>query len=433
MMRPRLLHITTTDVSLDWLLGPQLDAFRQAGYEVFTASAPGNHVEALRDRGIEHMPIHSFTRRVDPVADVRAVAELYRTLRQVRPNILHTHNPKPGVIGRLIGHRAGVPIVVNTVHGLYSQPHDPWGRRLAVYAAEAWAARGGDVELAQNEEDMPILRRLGVDPGHLVHLGNGIDLQRFQRDLSTRARSSALRSALGIDSASIVVGMVGRLVWEKGYAELIDAIEILRATSSRTFEFVVVGPREPGKAGAVDDESIQRMRSLGVHVLDPRADLENVYPAFDLFVLPSHREGFPRAAMEATAMGVPVIATNIRGCRQVVEDGVTGRLVEPRRPAALAAAIEQLGSSASTRSRMAKAGVRIAEARFDQNRVIGLTLEVYRRLLRLHRLPLPTPRVSVDQSVEPVLDVDATNDRYVDSISLVDEAASNFDADSFAA
>ena len=138
--RPRLVHLTTTDMSLDWLLGPQLRAFADAGYEVIGMSATGAHVANLQAMGIAHVDVPAFTRSSNPLQDVRAFGQLIRLLRQVRPDILHTHNPKPGILGRVAGWLVRVPVVVNTQHGLYAQPSDRWQRRWPVYAAERIAA-----------------------------------------------------------------------------------------------------------------------------------------------------------------------------------------------------------------------------------------------------------------------------------------------------
>ena len=412
---PRLVHVTTTDISIDWLLSPQLQAFIEEGYDVTTVSAPGPHVAAIKDAGIRHVPIRSFTRSMDPLSDLRAARELAGVLGEVQPHILHTHNPKPGLIGRLMGHRRGVPIVVNTVHGLYAQPTDRFRKKSAVYAAEALAMRFSDMELVQNEEDVTKLRQLGAPRSKLVHLGNGIDLDRFARTPTNRARGMRLRRSLGIEPDTIVVGTVARLVWEKGYRELFDAVEDLHRAGYDNIKVLVVGPMEPGKAGAVDVASIERMRNLGVEFLGQRTDVESIYAAMDMFVLPSHREGVPRSAMEASAMGVPVIATDIRGCRQVVDDGVTGLLVPVERSRPLARAIVQLATAPGTRSAMSQAAVRRAHKHFDQNRVIDLTLDVYKRQLCAAGFVTGQP--------EPVINL-----RYADSISLVEEAASKLEA-----
>ena len=380
--RPRLLHLTTSAMSLGWLLEPQLHAFVDAGFDVVTASAPGPLAQNLQNDGISHIPIHSFARSVDVSADLRAVRELRDVLRHARPDIIHTHNPKPGIIGRLLARSEQVPIVVNTVHGLYAQPNDPLRRRLPVYGLERLAATCSDAELVQSVEDVETLRRLGVPSSRLHLLGNGIDLERFTTTQVGRSRAIRLRRELGLRDDVPVVGVIGRLVWEKGYSDFFQAVEWLKANSHSPFEVVVVGPREPSKADAVGERDIERLTKLGVRFLGSRDDIDSLLELMDIFVLPSRREGFPRAAMEACAMGVPVIATNIRGCRQVVRHEHNGLLYEPGVHRQLAASIQALLDNEVGRRRLGAAGAVRARVEFDQERVISRTLSVYRQLMR---------------------------------------------------
>src|SRR5580692_1749654 len=121
----RLVHVTTVDMSLVLLLGPQLRAFAEAGMEVIGVSAPGPFVPRLESWGIRHVPLRHATRSAALGKDLLALVELWRLFRRLQPDIVHTHNPKPGVYGRLAARVAGVPVVVNTVHGLYATPTDP--------------------------------------------------------------------------------------------------------------------------------------------------------------------------------------------------------------------------------------------------------------------------------------------------------------------
>ena len=132
----RVVHVTTTDISLALLLGPQLRAFAKAGMDVIGASAAGPWVDDLNEWGIRHEAVAHATRSVSITDDARALGELVRLFRRLRPDIVHTHNPKPGVYGRLAARLAGVPVVVNTVHGLYASPDDPLVRRFLVYGTE---------------------------------------------------------------------------------------------------------------------------------------------------------------------------------------------------------------------------------------------------------------------------------------------------------
>jgi glycosyltransferase involved in cell wall biosynthesis len=379
----RLVHVTTTDITLVLLLGPQLRAFARVGMEVIGVSAPGPFVDQLEAWGIEHVPLRHATRSVAPGHDLMAFPELERLFRRLRPDIVHTHNPKPGLYGRVAARAAGVPGVVNTIHGLYAAPEDPFGRRALVYALERAASACSQFELVQNPEDLEVLRRLRVPARKLVLLGNGVDLIRFQPHRST-ADVERARAALGVDASAVVVGTVGRLVWQKGFRELFAAAKRVGIIRPEVV-FVVVGPKDEAKGDALDSRDIASAEALGNIVFTGhRDDVEDLYPGFDIYALPSYREGFPRSAMEAAACGLPVIATDIRGCRQVVDDGENGLLVPLHDADALALAIAELAADPSRRARMGLRSRQKAEADFDDQDVIRKTLNVY------ERLPLPS-------------------------------------------
>ncbi|MGK2928783.1 MAG: glycosyltransferase family 4 protein [Acidimicrobiales bacterium] len=370
----RLLHVTTTDISLELLLGPQLRAFEEAGLEVHTASAPGPFVPALEADGIVHHPLRHATRASAPHKDVLALFELYRLFRRLRPDIVHTHNPKPGVYGRIAARLARVPLVVNTQHGLYAQPDDRWARKLPVYVLERIAAMFSHAELVQNEEDVATLRRLRVPASKLQVLGNGIDLERFRPDPAVRTE---VRAELGIADDQVVVGAIGRLVWEKGYEELFEAAKAILAERTDVV-FVIAGGFDPDKGDPLTTEDVASAEAAGVRCLGHRDDPERLYQAFDVYVLASHREGFPRSAMEAAATGLPIVACDIRGSRQVIDHGITGLLAEVRNAPSLRASIERLVDDAIERNRMSAAALRKASENFDQQTVITRTLASYR-------------------------------------------------------
>jgi glycosyltransferase involved in cell wall biosynthesis len=379
-MTRRLVHVTTTDMSLELLLGPQLSAFVDAGYEVYGASAPGRYVDALRERGVAHLALRHATRSMAPHHDAAALGELHRLFRGLRPDIVHTHNPKPGVYGRIAARTARVPAIVNTVHGLYATPTDPWTKRAVVYGLERIAATVSGAELVQNPEDIPVLRRLGIPARKLTTLGNGVDLTRFRPDRLHPFRRQELRAEWGAGPDDVVVGVVGRLVWEKGYREVFAAAARLRETAPRV-RVVVVGGLDEAKADQLGPDDVARAEAVGnLTALGLRDDVEDLYGAMDLYVLASYREGFPRSAMEAAASGLPVVATDIRGCRQVVDAGRTGLLVPAGDTDALHDAIRRLAGDASLRQQFAAAALAKARQDFDDRRIIATTLEVYDRL-----------------------------------------------------
>ena len=385
----KVAHLTTVDMSLRYLLLPQLRAVVDAGGDAVGISAPGPWVAELEACGIRHRALASSTRSFAPLADLRAARELWRVLREERPDVLHTHNPKPGLYGRIVGRLTGVPIVVNTVHGLYAAPDDPLPKRALVYALEAVAARFSHAELVQNPEDLALLRRFRISPKAQL-LGNGVDLVRFDPARVSAAQRVALRAELGVRDDQVLIGTVGRLVREKGYPELFEAMRMLDAG---LFVLVCVGGDDPEKADSLAPDLVDAARASGVRFLGHRDDVDDLLGAFDGFVLASHREGFPRAAMEAAAMGLPIVATDIRGCREVVEQDVNGALVPVRDPAAIAAALTRLADP-QRRERYGRASRAIAATRFDERAVVQRVLAAYDAVARRKGLALSFGRAS---------------------------------------
>ena len=379
----KVAHLTTVDLSLRYLVFPQLLAVKDAGGEAFGISAPGPWVAELEAAGIRHIPLHASTRGMNLLADLKAAKELWAILRRERFDVLHTHNPKPGIYGRILGRLAGVPVVINTVHGLYATADDKWLKRALVYSIEAVAARFSHAELMQSREDFEFSTRWRISPpGRTSLLGNGIDLTRFDPGRFTAADRASIRNELGVHDETVLVGMVGRLVAEKGYLELFEAARRL----GEGFLVVCIGPADPDKSDDLTPRDLEKAEESGVRFLGMRTDIDRLYSAMDLFVLPSHREGFPRAAMEAAAMGLPVIATDIRGCREVVADGENGLLVPVGDVTALTSAIQRLGSDAGLRRAMGQAAVSRAGHFFDERKVVDRVVEAYEKgLSRLGR------------------------------------------------
>jgi len=364
----RLAHLTTVDMSLALLLRTELEEDVAAGLEVFGISAPGPYVDQVESWGVTHVPLHALTRAWDVRSDAAAGRELLAALRELRLDILHTHNPKTGVLGRLLGRAAGVPVVVNTCHGLWLRPGDPLARRAFVLGAETIAGWASHAELYQNAADQQMLRRV-VPRRRSRVVGNGVDLARFTRDPVGR---DAVRAELGVAPDELLVGGVGRRVEEKGIREY---AETARALAGKA-RFVWVGPDDEDKPDALRDAE------AGVEFVGARSDMPALYAAFDVFVLPSYREGFSRSAMEAAACGLPMVLSDIRGCREIGEDNRQVLLVPPGDAAALTEAVGRLLTDEELRARLAAAAQERARSDFDQRRIARVSLETYAAVAR---------------------------------------------------
>ncbi len=282
--------------------------------------------------------------------------------------MLHTHTPKAGVLGRIVGRWCRVPIIVNTCHGLPVTEDDRRSKRLAVKTIEGFAAQFSDVELFLNGEDLTTMARF-VRRRQPMVIGNGTDLDRFRFDELGRAR---VRAELGLDPDDVLVGAVGRRVVEKGMYEFAETARRLGAQA----HFVWVGPRDPDKTDAVSHDLD------GVRFLGERLDMPEVYSALDVFVLPSYREGFPRSAMEAAACGRAMVLTDIRGSREIGMNGSEALFVPPGRVDDLTLAIDRLASDHILRSRLGYAAHVKAQTDFDQRATARRSFDAYDRVAK---------------------------------------------------
>ena len=305
-------------------------------------------------------------------------------MRRERFSIVHTHTPKAGLLGQLAARLAGVPLVVNTVHGLYLHPGmRPIERRIYLLL-EKVAASCSDRILSQNAEDIEIAVRERVCRREKIKfLGNGIDLTQFDPDAISAKNVERLRAELGLRPCVPVVGFVGRLAAKrKGFADFLAAAQEISARVPGC-QFLVVGASDRGKADAMD-ASAARVYGIAERCvfagLRDRNELPPFYKLMDVLVLPSIFEGLPRAVMEASAMGVPAVVTNVKGNREAVLDGCNGLLVPLGDVAALAAAVIRLLCDKELAEEMGLKAREIARERFNEQTVFGIVKSEYRRL-----------------------------------------------------
>lgn len=382
----KVAHVATVDVSLRYLLLNQLRSIQHAGYDVSGLSAPGPEVPAIAVAGIRHIPV-GISRSFTPWADLRAFWRLYRIMRRERFTIVHTHTPKGGLLGQYAAALARVPVRVHTIHGLYFPGHMKPKRRWAYVLLERITMRFSHLNLSQNPEDIPvaIAERISA-PDRIELLGNGIDIKAFDPALQSPEKRLATRASLGLNQDARVVGMVARFVAEKGYREMLRAAQLINRMAPDV-RFIFIGPVETSKGDALDPRIIAELGLTGVvQYLGHRTDLPDLYAVMDVVALPSYREGFPRVPMEAAAMGIPVVVTDVRGCRQTVTDGVTGYLVPPRDPEALTQALLDLLDDPDRRYAFGRAARHKALTEFDERLVFARVHDAYRQLLARHGL-----------------------------------------------
>ena len=248
---------------------------------------------------------------------------------------------------------------------------------------ERFVARFSDAILSQNSEDILTANKEKICPQEKISfLGNGIDLQLFSPESIDLKKLDKLREAFDLDPNKRVVGFVGRLVAEKGVLELFQAAcEISNRLGD--VQFLFVGPVDTDKRDAVTP---QMAADLGISEICKfvgfQDDMPSIYSLMDIFVLPSHREGFPRSLMEASAMGVPSIATDIRGCREVIKDQENGLLVPWKDTKAITEALFTLLTDAKLAAEMGEKGKDTAKNYFDEKLVFNKVLQTYQDQLK---------------------------------------------------
>lgn len=386
----KIAHITTIDMALHLLLLNQLKSLQQAGFEVVGISARGPDVPVIEAAGIRHIAV-PMTRNFTPAADLVALKNLYDVMRRERFTIVHTHTPKPGLLGQMAARMAGVPIVVNTLHGFYFHDHMPRFWRQFYITTEKIAAYCSHAILSQNREDIQTaIREKICHPEQIRFLGNGINVQRFDGTKMDEALLAQIRKEFGLADAEHVVGFVGRLVQEKGILDLLQAARIVLQRRPKT-KFLIIGPIDEEKHDTLTP-AIARDYGIGESCVftGRREDMPELYALMDVFVLPSYREGFPRSPMEASAMGVPCIATDIRGCREAVEHEMNGLLFPLGDVNALAQAILSILDDESFAQRLGKAGRQLAREKFDEQLVFAKVKAEYARLLRERGMSVPS-------------------------------------------
>jgi len=382
MTRPsKILQVSAVDVTARFLLLPLLDRLRGEGHEVHVACSPGRHLDVLADRGIPIHPI-PIARRIAPLRNAISLIRLARLMRRERFDLVHVHTPVAAALGRIAARITGVRHVVYTAHGFYF--HDrmaPWKRRLVVWI-ERWLGRCcTDLLFTQSAEDAETAVHEKIVPRErVVWIGNGVDLGRHAAPPNPEVRRS-----LDLETDHLVVGFVGRLVREKGIVELFEAMACVHDALPHA-RLLIVGDTlasdRDRKAISMLHHVLERHHLQGaIRFAGFREDIPDLLAAMDVFVLPSHREGMPRTILEAMATGVPVVATDIRGCREEVVDGVTGFLVPVNSPSQLAAAILRTLEDRDLASRLGEAGRARARAEFNEDIVLERQIAAIRSLL----------------------------------------------------
>jgi glycosyltransferase involved in cell wall biosynthesis len=385
--KPRLVLITTSSGTIRGILLDQIRGLLTVGFEVQAISSPDEWIQECRER--TGIPIHAVKmhRRLSPLSDMAALLRLWRLLRRLKPAIVHTHTPKAGLLGMMAASLAGTKIRVHTLPGFVSVTKKGWRRFLLNATDQLTFALATEVLCVSHS-----LRHAAIDSGlcperkirTLGHGSNhGVDLTRFDPSIRSGADRLSVRERYGIPAHCLLLGFVGRIVRDKGMEELADAWISLRG------EFPDLHLLLCGDFEAQDPIS---KKSRDIFENDPKVhltrsfvdDMPAIYAALDISVLPTYREGLPGVVLEAAAMKIPIVATRVTGCVDIIQDGVTGLLVNPGNTQELLAALKTLIRNPELRQKLGESARDRVGLLFEATHVCALLQNEYRRLLDSH-------------------------------------------------
>lgn len=396
---PAIPHIVVgvTSPQTCMVLTGRLRALREAGFRVTLISSPGELFDRIAQKeGVERIVV-PMERGIAPLADVVSLVRLWRLLRRIEPDITEFSTPKAGLLGTLAARLAGVPRRVYMLRGLRLETASGFKRQILL-AAERMAAGCAHAVLCNSASLRTKALALNIAPACKLQLlgtgsSNGVDIERFSPGRSN------VRNRLKLPPDAPVLGFVGRLTRDKGIPDLVEAFDLILQTRPEAY-LLLVGWFDTAE-DALDDQLRARITKHS-HIVRTGyvEDTAPYYRALDLLILPTWREGFPNAVLEAAATGIPVISTLSTGARDAVVPEVTGLLIPPGYPAAICEAVLKLLSDPARCQRMGMVGrFRVIE-HFVNRHILGLTVAFYKGLLR------PSPdkvasRVAVMDSAVP--------------------------------
>jgi len=345
------------------------------GFEPVVACGKGTGEAALEALGIRCASFGLSRSGVNPLRELQTFVALLRIYRAEQPDIVHHVTIKPVIYGTLASRLAHVPAVVNAIPGMgFVFTQRGFGARLArglVNLLYRIALNHDNMRfIFQNREDLQNFVENTVIPEKLTYLirGSGIDLAEFP---------------FAPEPADpVVFVLVARMLSDKGIREFVDAARRVQPLEP-TWRFRLVGGADPGNPSSLTEDELTSMNAEGcVEWLGHRSDVRALLAASHVVCLPSYREGLPKSLIEASGIGRPMIASNVPGCREVVRDGITGLLVEPRDSRALADAMLRLGRDRNLRMKLGRAARERAEALYSIDDVVRDTFLIYDELKR---------------------------------------------------
>lgn len=378
----KLIRITTVPVSLENLLEGQLN-FMQEYYKVTAISAEKDRLLTYgKDNGVKTFHVE-MTRKITPFKDLQALMQLYRFFKKEKPDIVHTHTPKAGMLGMMAAKAAGVPVRLHTVAGMPLMEAKGGKRKILEMVEKITYSCAHRIYPNSIGLKEFILKERFAPANKIKVLGkgssNGIDISYFDPANISKDQKEDLRLSLGIPVNDLVFIFVGRLVRDKGMNELIESFVKLQEEHPN-ISLLLVGTFEQ----ELDPISVKNKSTLKNHPkIFPTGYQNDVRPYFaisDVLVFPSYREGFPNVVMQAGAMGLPLIVSDINGCNEIVEEGINGTIIPAKKVEELKEAMTKMLLQPNWRQKLQLNSRSKITSSYDRQTFWRLLLEEYKNV-----------------------------------------------------
>jgi glycosyltransferase involved in cell wall biosynthesis len=381
-MSKKLIRVTTVPDSLRGMLSGQLK-FMSSKYEVIAVSSDGQMLNEVQiHEGVKVVPIN-MARTISPFKDLKALIQLCILFKNEKPFIVHTHTPKAGILGMIAAKLVGVPHRFHTVAGLPLLLANGNKRKVLNLVEKVTYSCASKVFPNSFGLKEIIIEHDFCDFSKLKVLANGssngINTKYFDPSLFPEDEKHELKRNLGIDSNDLVFIFIGRLVSDKGINEMINAFKRLN-NEVALLKLVLVGPFE-SHLDPLDEKTKKEIeRNDNIINIGLKNDVRSYLAIADILVFPSYREGFPNVVMEAGAMGLPSIVSNINGCNEIIKEGVNGWIIPVKDEEAIYNKMKYCIGNPNEVVRTAKNSRELITSRYEQKLIWEALLNEYQKL-----------------------------------------------------
>ena len=375
-----IAFLSHLDLNLYLFRLPIMKKLVENGHKVYAVCPRGDKFDLFAEHGIEAVEYNIERSSLNPFKELKAIYNIYRAVKPLKLDMLHTFTAKPNIYGTLAGKMAKVPTIINLVEGLGSFYIEDTAKNIAVRTVIEKLYKlvflMSDKVVFVNSDDPEYLESKRVIKKSQIQVikSVGIDTEEFDPALIKQETIDLLKKSLNIENKTVVL-MVARAIWHKGVREYYESATLL--AKYENVQFILVGDTDEGNPSSAD---IEFLKSGNVLWLGHRDDVLELTAMADIYVLPSYREGVPRTLLEAASMAKPIITTNTVGCREVVKNGENGFLVPIKDSKLLANKIEQLVNDSVERKVMGENGRIMAINEFDVKEVVKQYVELYKKL-----------------------------------------------------